>query len=97
MALKCNRPTREALQLSQAGMPSSRAPLSSVRQLNVRCSLLPKVDRKFSADNPTASVMASVHGGALDVLKNVNMDVTQEALLKNVNEELQQTAAEGGR
>lgn len=38
--------------------------------------------------------MASVHGGALDVLKNVNMDVTQEALLKNVNEELQQTAAE---
>ena len=31
-------------------------------------------------------------GGAADILNAVNMDVTQEALMKNVNEELQETA-----
>jgi len=33
-------------------------------------------------------------GGAADILNAVNMEVTQEALLNNVNEELQQTAKE---
>jgi len=33
-------------------------------------------------------------GGAADILNSVNMDVTQEALIKNVNTELQQTAKE---
>ena len=31
-------------------------------------------------------------GGAADILNAVNMEVTQDALLKNVNEELQETA-----
>lgn len=31
-------------------------------------------------------------GGAADILNAVNMDVTQEALMKNVNDELQETA-----
>jgi len=31
-------------------------------------------------------------GGAADILNAVNMDVTQEALMKNVNDELEQTA-----
>jgi hypothetical protein len=33
-------------------------------------------------------------GGAADILNAVNMDVTQEALMNNVNDELQQTAKE---
>merc|ERR1719203_444788 len=33
-------------------------------------------------------------GGAADILNAVNMEVTQDALMKNVNDELQQTAKE---